>query len=204
MKTQETVQHFLGNDTLSAICTYCIQNTACQPITQHWWEAMKFDTIIKKDPVNLVCGWIKSILLCFSHSFRSFYFPFSPIPNPAKVFAVVLGIEQWEQCYQETIMVQWSGDLGWRKKAGWQIVVWESRQTLRCLSVYDMQTNALYLSASGYANTSTSACNKIRLWFHGQWLYLHYIKSRQNRELAAFITGFNITSDHLFSSLCVI
>lgn len=42
--------------------------------------------------------------------------------------------EEREHCYQKAISVEWSGEQGHRKMAVWQMDVWESRQTLHCLS----------------------------------------------------------------------
>lgn len=81
--------------------------------------------------------------------------------------------EEREHCYQKAISVEWSGEQGHRKMAVWQMDVWESRQTLHCLS--DGVT--YFASIFGYKKKKKKdrlkKLDKIQLAPEEQSYYLH-------------------------------
>lgn len=150
-----------------------------------------------------MCNTSFHIATIFSLLF--FFFPFWILSNCLPLW--VVRIEEWEQCYQEAISV--SMKWGSRpQKNGWVANSCLGKQTNTapvCLYTMCRLKPLLPLGQLyGYTNTSPLPVIQLKSGLMASNSISAILNQSNTGNWLLFITGCNITSNYLFSSLCVI
>lgn len=131
-----------------------IWSVICTFVTIQWWNLPKLYVTVWKTYFLLHILYEQHIF-----QFLSFFFQFRILRKCLLLW--VVEIEEWEQCYQEAILVRWSRDLGCKLLSGW------NRQTLS-VCIRCVQSNVFSGTIILLHRDFTSASDIIKVRFVGQ------------------------------------